>query len=180
MKEWLKLAPRYTSDQEHTRLSKPDLIILPDVPQDTLEKMLHTGERLPMGQRIILVEVGYTADTKPDEKRAEKWGQHRGLVDTLTRLGFKVEFAQDTHCVPLGHGGTVYASLEALLQKLGVVACHRNKLLRHLEKHAIQYAHAIVTARRRLEASFIQGKQATPGIRRQWKTQSRKRKRDNG
>lgn len=180
LKEWLKVAPRAANEQDFDFLSKPDLTILPDVSKDTFKQLLSSGERLPLGQRIILVEVGYTADTRPDEKRAEKWEQHRILVDTLTRLGFKVQFVRDTHCVPLGHGGTVYTSLEALLQKLGVVACHRNKLMRHLEKHAIQYAHAIVAARRRLEAAIMQVKQASPGSMRQWETRPKKRKRENG
>jgi hypothetical protein len=180
LKEWLKVAPRAANEQDSDFLSKPDLAILPDIPKDAIKQLLSSGRRLPLGQRIILVEVGYTADTRPDEKRAEKWEQHRILVDTLTRLGFKVDFVRDTHCVPLGHGGTVYTSLEALLLKLGVVACHRNKLMRHLEKHAIHYAHAIVVARRRLEAAIMQGKQASPGSMRQWETRPKKRKRENG
>jgi hypothetical protein len=159
LKEWLKVAPRSLSDEDQIRLSKPDLIILPDVSQAKIEQLMGSGRRLPIGQRIILIEVGYTADTKPDSKRAEKWEQHRELVDTLTHLGFKVDFNKDIHCVPLGHGGTVYKSLEMLLQQTGLGTNTVAKVMRHLEKHAVRYAHTIVVARRRLELPATQGSQ---------------------
>jgi hypothetical protein len=99
LKEWMKVAPRSASGQEHPRPSKTDLIML--------EQLIKSCKRLPVGQRIVLLDVGYTADTKPDEKRTEKWKQHSDLVDILTSLGFKMKFLKDTHCVPLGHWGTV-------------------------------------------------------------------------
>ena len=180
LEQWLKIAPRSWDGPVLPRLSKPDLVILPDVPKDRVEHLLGSGGRLPMGQRIILIEVGYTSDTKPDDKRQEKWEQHSVSVETLTRLGFKVEYDRDTHCVPLGHGGTVYNSLETLLRKLGVKAGHTNKLMRQLEKHAVQYAHTIIVTRRKLEATRNHDNQTSPSSQKHWVVNSRKRKRDYG
>ena len=113
-------------------------------------------QRIKDKQSIVLVEVGYCADTRAEDKQKQKEEQHKELVTTLTSLGFNVLFNKDTHCIPLGHGAVVYKSLQKLMSSLEVSKGPTQRLARKLIRNAAVHAHAILTTRRQLERDVTQ------------------------
>ncbi len=130
----------------------------------------------------MLIEVGYGQDTTPDEKRAQKAAQHAALAALLQNHGFKVEFRQSTHCIPLGHCGSVYTSLGDLMTELKVPGGQTAKLCRKLVRHAARMAHTIVCTRRQLESAMTapMGQAGRWSARGQATTAGHKRKRGDG
>lgn len=112
----------------------------------------HIGKhkRLHRGQKITIIELGYWSDTRFIEKVAEKTEQHTKLVATLKDLGYVTQ----VYHVPLGHTGAVYTPLGHLLNDCEVKAESGKQLSNKLVAQAVEYAHAAVTTRRRLE-SFV-------------------------
>jgi hypothetical protein len=187
LREWLRLAPRPLSEEElaSASVTKPDIVMLPGITAAQLSAQLQRGERLLPNQRIVLIEIGYGQDTMPDEKRAQKAAQHAALAALLQNHGFKVEFRQSTHCIPLGHCGSVYTSLGELMTELKVSGGQTRKLCRKLVRHAARMAHTIVCTRRQLESAMAaQSGQTGPvwrwPARGQAATAGHKRKRGDG
>jgi ribonuclease HI len=151
LRRWLTVAPRAAEGLDKVVLTKPDFVLLPGVTAEEMERRVREGDRLPEGQRITLIELGYGTDTRLEQKREEKSKQHADLANTLRGLGFTVAYDAAVHCVPLGHGGAVPASLGALMKELGVSATVTSSMCTKLAQHAARMAHAIVVKRRQLE-----------------------------
>ena len=96
---------------------------------------------------LQLVEVGFTSDTRWQDKMQEKRGQHEALVAALRAAGWTV----NAHVVLVGHCGTVYKTGLTALQDMGVSKQNASALLEDLSIHAVVAAHEIGMARRRLE-----------------------------
>jgi hypothetical protein len=105
--------------------------------------------------KMIIVEVGYTSDTRWQEKVLEKQSQHAELIAALERQGWHV----DSHIILLGVAGCVYTKhTVAPLHKLGMT--HNNslkKLLMKLHRLSIQWLDYIVTHRYSLTNSTRPG-----------------------
>ena len=109
---------------------------------------------LPNGsaRKVWLVEGGYCADTKYEEKLAEKQQQHQRLQSMLQMYGYTVILLP----IILGFSGTIYNSTVECMQKLGIdrnfLSMPRSaKLLTALHRHAITSLHSTVKLRRLLE-----------------------------
>jgi hypothetical protein len=76
-----------------------------------------------------------------------------GIVQALSMAGFRVAFAKDVHCIPLGFGGTVFRNLHALLCSFQVSSYIVQNLSYRSSVHAIPISHSIYLTRRRLESS---------------------------
>jgi hypothetical protein len=157
LRTWLtKCAPTPPTEEQLAMLSKPDIVILPGVKATEFAAGLANpsgSDRLPAGQPIVLVEVGFCSDTRAAAKEEEKLAQHKQLVQVLRTLGFKVQ----CYPVPLGHGGSVYTGLDTMLEHMGVQASARNRLVSKLAGSTVRYAHACLVTRRRLEAEIKNG-----------------------
>jgi hypothetical protein len=115
--------------------------------------MLNKKQRLPTDQEIILIEVGYCNDTSQSNKIEQKHHQHIGLAQALSMAGFRVAFAKDVHCIPLGFGGTVNRNLHALLCSFHVSSSIVQNPSYRLNVHAISFSHSTYLTRRRLKSS---------------------------
>jgi hypothetical protein len=135
-------------------ITRPDIVIIKGISPSALRSRYRLGEKLPRGQEIVLFEVGFGADTQHEAKCEQALVQHSALAQTLTRCGFWVAFQKDLHCIPLGHGGSVYSGLQRLMISLGVSSSDVTRCVGKLAKHAVHYGHLIVRARRQLEAAL--------------------------
>ncbi len=134
-------------------LTKPDIVMLPGVQAEAFAASLAKpdgADRLPHGQLIVLLEVGFCSDTRAEVKEQEKLAQHANLRETLQALGFAVQ----NHVVPLGHFGSVFKGLGSTLHAMGVQASTQNHLVNKLAANAVHYSHACLVTRRRLEAEI--------------------------
>lgn len=98
--------------------------------------------------RIQILEVGYTMDTRWREAYKKKQEQHAELVRLLREAGWNVD---EPYIFILGVCGAVYHSSHQALLALGLSKAHAAELLVALSKLAMQWAHDITCARRRLE-----------------------------
>ncbi len=120
LRTWLtKCAPIPPTEEQLVMLSKPDIVILPGVKATQFAGGLANPsgcDRLPAGQPIVLVDVGFCSDTRTAAKEQEKLAQHEQLVQMLRTLGFKVQ----CNPLPLGHGGSVHTGVGTMLEHMGV------------------------------------------------------------
>lgn len=151
-----RLSPRHTT-ATLPYITAPDIVIFHDITHKEVDHMLNSNERMRLGQRVTIIEVGYCSDTDALSKLAEKQEQHRVLVDTLNTLGFRAK----SYAIPLGNTGMVYKVVQELSMVYNTtqdlsIACTTDtsalkRMCRRLSKHATRYAHTIVVARRQHE-----------------------------
>lgn len=101
------MAPVPHPQPDQVYITKPDIVVLKEHTVDSIRSRQRDGEHFDEGDGIILIELGYGADTKASDKRKQKMEQHRQLREHLTSMGYNVE-SDEKHCVVLGHGATVY------------------------------------------------------------------------
>ena len=126
---------------------RPDILRvlrLPAAPTQAQKDQACTQKHL---HKVQIVEVGFTPDTRWQDKMEDKRKQHAELVDALNAAGWTVEL----HVVLIGHCGTVYKSGLAALEKMELSKSDASSLLADLSLHAVVAAHEIGMARRRLE-----------------------------
>jgi hypothetical protein len=140
--EWLPVIapdPAGLSEYPHS-ITRPDIVIIKGI-SPALRARYRLGEKLPHGQEIVLFGVGYCADTQHEAKSEQKFLQHSARAQTLTRCGFRVAFQKDLHCIPLGHGVSLYSGLQRLRISLGVNSSEVTRCVGKLAKHALHYGH---------------------------------------
>jgi hypothetical protein len=130
---------------------RPDILRVVGLPAAPTEEQLREAADVANREkyRVQLIEVGYCSDTKWRDKVKDKLKQHEHLVATLKEAGWRIDEAP--HIIVLGAVGAVYMSGLQALQKLGLTEKHGRALLTKLHLDAIQAAHNISLARRRLE-----------------------------
>jgi hypothetical protein len=101
--------------------------------------------------KVHIVEVGYTVDTRYEEKYQRKSLQHAALVAKLRNNGWDVR----QHVILLGSGGAVFRTAVNSLQNLGIRGDDLDKCISKLLVHTANAAQSIVTARRRLEGGVL-------------------------
>ena len=138
-----------TTTEEDRRKMRPDLLIIPTLdlaavaqgrhPQNPEEWATHT---------VHILEVGYVADTRHEQKQQEKLAQHQRLVEALQAEGWQVKFSTP-EAVSLGYTGTIHKNLPLLLSQLGNSAEQVNACCNDL--HALHWTSVINTHRRQRE-----------------------------
>ena len=117
--------------QESTSATRPPL-------PPTIKKRRPLGgfrfETVERPRKLWLLEGGYCADTKVQDKIDEKMEQHGTLRELLLEYGY--------HCIysafPLGHAGAIYkANFSVLTEQLGVPKTEARTMLKKLHMHAI-------------------------------------------
>lgn len=153
MKRLVEKAPDRCPADLVPRISKPDIVVLQGVTEAAWKNVCADGTlNLPRGTTLSLFEIGYCQDTIAMGKRQDKHKQHSELVATLQQLGYQIDYPE-THCIMLGHGGTVFNNLHNLLARLGVPPASIKHVTIKLAINAVESAHAILTQRRIIEAS---------------------------
>ena len=99
-------------------------------------------------RKVWIVELGYGADTRYDEKFEEKQQQHTRLVSLLESRGFHVIVLP----IILGVGGTIFHTVEDSLRQLGIAGARVKTTMQNLHRHSVQALQNIVRQRRILEA----------------------------
>ena len=117
-------------------------------------------ETVERRRKIWLLEGGYCADTKVQDKIDEKMEQHGTLRELLLEYGY--------HCIymafPLGHAGAIYKpNFTVLTEQLGVPKTEAHTMLKKLHIHAIICLHNIIKCRRHLEACHRHGARRRKG-----------------
>ena len=109
------------------------------------------------GKTVWIIEVGYCAATRYQDKLTEKKQQHQRLIDILQRTGYEV------HLLPvlLGNTGEIFKSTLANIKLAGADADRVDRLASKLSFHAQKTMQSIVQARRVLEATCDQHTQFT-------------------
>ena len=111
-------------------------------------------EMVERPRKIWLLEGGYCADTKVQDKIDEKMQQHDELKKLLMQYGYECIYM----AFPLGHAGAIYKiNFTALTEHLGVPKTAARKMLKDLHMHAITCLHSIIMCRRHLEARHKHG-----------------------
>ena len=138
-------------DTDYTTLDKwcPDILRIVGLPPAPTEAQIHDAVQNKQNYTLQLVEVGYCYDTNWQKKDAQKLMQHNSLLNALTLAGWRID--ADARTLTLGVCGTVYLSGAEALQNLGLKRTQTSTLLTKLNTHAVQAAHTITSARRRLE-----------------------------
>lgn len=145
---WLTAVAPTAVPRDAPYLTAPDLVIFHGLSLADIQGLMATNTRLPHGQRVTLIEVGYCSDTQAQEKLMEKRNQHASLLRTLQQAGLQATL----HAIPLGTTGITYTHMDALTTAFKLPAGSTSQLHRQLTIHAAQYAHMIVCARRQTEA----------------------------
>jgi hypothetical protein len=129
---------------------RPDILRVTGLPAHPTEAQIRQARARQSRHRIQIVEVGYAMDTLWRQAYARKEEQHAALTQHLREAGWMVD---PPHIVILGACGAVYHSgLQALLA-LGLGKRQAMDLLTELHHLAVQTAHDITCARRRLEST---------------------------
>ena len=117
------------------------------------------------GKYIRILEVGYSSDTKYEEKFQEKTQQHQALVNALTQWGYDVrrlvyimKVLAKAFTIRIC---TVYKSNLETLVDLGITRHQSLSVLRKLHMHASTCLHNIIKERRYLERCTRNGKSKT-------------------
>ena len=97
-------------------------------------------------RRVWIIEGGYCADTKYDEKMDNKLMQHEPLIELSTQYGYEVQYLP----VPLGHAGTVYKSDLVMLTEIRMSRKEAMSILKKLHTRAVLCLHNIINTRRHM------------------------------
>jgi ribonuclease HI/exonuclease III len=113
---------------------------------------------IPMTKRkIIIIELGYTVDTKIQEKIIEKNGQHDALIRSLTTSGWEV----DLHIIPITYSGILIKSIKTTLTTCG--ATRPDTVIHRLIRHTLSYLQKFKAKRRFLLEERPYPQLGTPG-----------------
>ena len=94
--------------------------------------------------KAFILEVGYTNETRYEEKLQEKEQQHSTLIKLLEASGFEAVLCP----IILGTIGGIFHSSKKALLELGVPRAAVEKLDQKLHVHSINSMHAIIKLRR--------------------------------
>ena len=151
---------------------RPDALIIECLPQETIEDVLgRADKRDAQGRRKLdkfihdpksvtpyrprkayIIEVGYGAETRYQQKLQEKDAQHSQLRSLLRAEGF----ADVTNPIILGTTGGIFQNQKSLLSQLGVAPDRQKRLNCKLHAHAISFMHGLIKLRRLKEAGLTQ------------------------
>ena len=148
-----------TADSIRAKL-RPDLMLISTTNQtaarlDACKKRAQHGRRCGMLStghpdhpvKIMIVEIGYTSETRYDNKLQEKLAQHDRLKQALTSVGFEVNILP----VILGTTGGVFNSNIDSFRAMGITQERALHLINKLSKHAIDYMQTIIDLRRLMQ-----------------------------
>jgi ribonuclease HI len=143
--------------QEEDRLKmRPDILFMQGAPDAYAKRTEALTDK--SGITIHLIELGYGADTRYLEKRAEKQLQHRALETALRSEGWTVI----VHTIIIGTGGTLFEDLQQFLRDtLKLKNCAQEKIGRKIIRLTADRALQIVKTRRWLERTGPTGKIST-------------------
>lgn len=100
---------------EQLRRFRPDIMYFEGITQQRLA--LNTSlDDLKPAAILHIIEVGYGADTRLREKRAEKLKQHERLQAELTRSGWTCVL----HVLIFGVGGSIFTETNQSLVDMGI------------------------------------------------------------
>ena len=105
-------------------------------------------------KKITILEIGYVADTRYDDKYKAKVQQHRSLCQILEKEGHEVKL----YPVILGTQGSVFNCFKAAMSAVGVQGPHQMALARKLHDHAVTSLSKIIRSRRFLEYQVLKSK----------------------
>ena len=97
--------------------------------------------------KVIIVEVGYTSETRYAEKLQEKMTQHGKLQRALSRVGFEVSILP----VILGTTGGVFNSNLDSFRAIGMSIERALHLINTLSRHTVDYMQTIIDMRRLMQ-----------------------------
>ena len=100
--------------------------------------------------KAMVLEFGYSSETRYKDKMDEKLRQHAQLQDMLTSEGFDASIRP----VIIGTTGGIFKSSDEVLRELGVDKARLAKLNDKLHAHSINTMHAIIKLRRTKEAEL--------------------------
>jgi hypothetical protein len=132
--------------EERSRM-RPDILRVIDLPAAPSGEQIERATTSKHRHTVQIVEVGYTADTRWQEKLKQKERQHEALEIALRAAGWKVE----TRVLVVGNTGTIYKSGLTALIRLGLRKMEACELLGKLSVHSVLVAHDTSMARRRME-----------------------------
>jgi hypothetical protein len=115
----------------------PAIVVFKDVPTQTLKMFISKQQRLRLGTKIVVIEIGYCQDTNSTTKTIKAYQQHLVSLQALRQHGFHVSFDKDIHGVPSDYGGTVFNSLSTLLRSIDVSQSAMSQLSCRLSRHAL-------------------------------------------
>ena len=110
------------------------------------------------GQKITIVEIGYVADTRYEDKLSTKFDQHKLLCRLLTLEGHDVQVLP----IILGTQGAVFECFPKAMTALGVSKSNQMTLARKLSDHALLSLSKIIKSRRHLEYTALGPKAKKP------------------
>ena len=140
------IMPPNTPEADRWRM-RPDILRVSNLPAMPSPRQIEEACAHKCRHPLQLVEVGFTSDTRWQDKMLEKRRQHEALVALLRAVGWTV----DMHVILVRHCGTVYKPGLAALKDLGLSKQCASALLEDPSVHAVVAAHEIGMARRRLE-----------------------------
>ena len=113
-------------------------------------------------KKITILEIGYVADTRCDDKYKAKIQQHRSLCQILEKEGHEVKL----YPIILGTQGSVFNCFKAAVSAVGVQGPQQMTLARELHDHAVTSLSKIIRSRRFLEHQVLKSKTKKPPDRR--------------
>lgn len=128
------------------RRYRPDIFYLEGI---TFERLTsgNSLDDLKTAATLHIIEVGYSADTRVQQKRAEKIRQHELLVADLTRSGWNCL----VHVIVLGVGGSIFRESNQALVELGVSTYELKKLNKALVLNGVIYLQKCYNGRKESE-----------------------------
>ena len=94
--------------------------------------------------KAFIIEVGYTAETRYEERLRSKSQQHAQLCQLLEASGYEPV----VHTILLGTTGGIFAAQHQMLAELGMERSKLRKLSSKLHVHGIGMMHDIIKLRR--------------------------------
>ena len=110
------------------------------------------------GQKITIVEIGYVADTRYEDKLSNKFDQHKLLCRLLALEEHEVQILP----IILGTQGAIFECFPKAMTALGVSKSNQMTLARRLSDHALLSLSKIIKSRRHLEYTALGPKAKKP------------------
>ena len=136
--------------EEDTRNKlRPDLLIVKGLTQRKANTWTARGRvRNKTRYTVYLIEVGYSSDTRLDDKEHTKLEQHQQLAELLRKEGWNVAYK----AIPLGTTGGIHKTIvDTLTNDFKLDTKKVDATCNKLHNMAINMAHALVRKRRYLE-----------------------------
>ena len=133
-----------STPEAERRLMRPDILRVVGLPPAPTPEQIAAACAAKHNHRVLLVEVGYTSDTRWQEKLEQKEAQHTKLITALRAAKWEVV----CQVILLGRTGIVYKRDLAALEHMGVNKAAARTLLTKLSVDTVLAAHDIGMARR--------------------------------